>query len=237
MLSLVTLTGADSGTDPELMFDLQRRYPFLEWGILYHASKEGGRYPGREWLASFCERVRKQAKRPRLALHLCGEEANRALAQGVPFLSARDLALFGRIQMNINGQTAGWGAERVMEACRHYPEKTIITQHNQNNQVLSFAVTAPNHAILFDASGGRGTEREEWPLPLEGKWCGYAGGLSADNLEEKHLDAIAHASDKTFYWIDMESSLRNVQDRFSIAKCDEVARVVTEWILRGLYPH
>lgn len=75
---------------------------------------------------------------------------------------------------------------------------------------------AKNILALFDASGGRGLERQEWPAHL-GDWdCGYAGGLGPDNLR-RELPRIAAAAGPSPYWIDMESKLREGDDRFSVA--------------------
>ena len=68
---------------------------------------------------------------------------------------------------------------------------------------------------LFDASGGRGLEPLEWPKHLQDWTCGYAGGLGPGNLR-RELPRIAAAAGPFPYWIDMESKLRDDEDRFWI---------------------
>jgi len=75
----------------------------------------------------------------------------------------------------------------------------------------------PNHAILFDASGGHGVSPEYWPAHLPDKSCGYAGGLGPDNLA-RELPRIQEAAGQGPYWIDMEGKLRNEADRFDLAR-------------------
>lgn len=94
--------------------------------------------------------------------------------------------------------------------------------------------------LLPDASGGRGVLADEWLPQFVGRYAralpmGYAGGLSPDNLPQhlpRILDAVvspeAHIIDAPF-WIDMESSLRDVSDQFDLRKCERVAEYVAEY--------
>jgi hypothetical protein len=42
----VTITGADNNNTHEELLELQKKYPFVEWGILYSQKKAGeNRYP------------------------------------------------------------------------------------------------------------------------------------------------------------------------------------------------
>ena len=70
--------------------------------------------------------------------------------------------------------------------------------------------------MLFDSSGGRGIRRAQWPTPLSGVRCGYAGGLGPENLrlEMPRIAAVAGPD----YWVDMENSLRDADDHFSVDK-------------------
>ena len=54
-----------------------------------------------------------------------------------------------------------------------------------------------------------------WLALLEGKFCGYAGGLGPLTLADQ-LPVIDLTASGKCYWIDMETSLRTVDDRFCI---------------------
>jgi len=93
---------------------------------------------------------------------------------------------------------------------------TFITQHNPANiDVLPALREHRNHAILFDASGGRGLSPNEWATPLNGVRCGYAGGLGLDNIADQMV-VIKDAVGEHPFWVDMEGKLRDENDCFSL---------------------
>ena len=60
------------------------------------------------------------------------------------------------------------------------------------------------------------------------RYFGYAGGLSAENVEKVIEDLlIVNNSD---FWIDMESSVRT-NDRFDTKKCEEVLKICKKFVL------
>lgn len=78
--------------------------------------------------------------------------------------------------------------------------------------------------------GGRGARPVPWPQGLAKMYCGYAGGLGPDNLQEQ-LSAVAAAAAasqaETLYWVDMQFSSRGASDRFDLSRgrhCLEIAR-------------
>ena len=227
MLTACTLTGVDAHTDLDRVWDLSRRYPFAEWGVLYSPGRAGmGRYPNIAWL----ERTllpRLAAKTgPRFALHLCGGAVGEFLNdEGT---AARLAADFPRIQVNLrNGREQ---AALLCEALRRHPDKTLITQHNLGNLLLHRDLSGfPNYAVLFDSSGGHGILRNGWSAPLTHETrtlaCGYAGGLGPEILATD-LPRIRDAARGQPYWIDMESRLRDEHDRFDLdraGRCLEAA--------------
>jgi len=209
------LTGADDTIHPEDLFHLSAEFPFVEWGILYHANKQGqGRYPSFRWVEILCSQM---PSRPhaRFALHVCGEKAVNEFLMGTGD-TIRKISRFGRMQINF--VATGHDPALVIEAIRRSRSKLIITQHNEINAGLYPILSAiSNHAILFDASGGRGISPEGWPARLPNKACGYAGGLGPDNLAQE-LPRIQQAAGQEPYWIDMEGKLRDKEDRFDLAR-------------------
>jgi phosphoribosylanthranilate isomerase len=77
--------------------------------------------------------------------------------------------------------------------------------------------------MLFDASGGRGISPADWPQAVNTTFCGYAGGLSPENVAQA-VQIIGTRANR--YWIDMESGVRDERDRFSLEKCRAVCEAV-----------
>lgn len=197
--SFITLTGADERTDIGELVVFSAEYPEVELGLLYTATPEGrNRYPSRQWLLRAA-----QALSGRVAVHVCGSGARRELSSG-------DLADVVRHapRVQVNGVL-------TVDEVEHLATQvgTLITQHNENNVGL-LGVTARNHALLIDASGGRGLSPTEWLPPDTEKHVGFAGGMGADNLETEYarISAVARPG----AWSDMEGKLR-VEDWFSMA--------------------
>lgn len=81
------------------------------------------------------------------------------------------------------------------------------------------------HKRWHDIAGGRGRIPASWPAnPPAGRRVGFAGGLNPDNVAQ-HVEAIAGSRDLT-YWIDMESGVRDDDNRFSLDKCQAVCEAV-----------
>ena len=98
---------------------------------------------------------------------------------------------------------------------------------NRSRRVWIAAVGAGvNCSTLFDLSHGAGVLPEQWPKPLPGIRCGYAGGLSPDNIKEQ-LTLISAAVGDTPIWIDMETHVRSNNDRlFDLGKVEQVLKVL-----------
>jgi phosphoribosylanthranilate isomerase len=188
-----TVTGADQETDVGMLQKLD-----AEIGLLYSATPDGRkRYPVKEWIETAARNL------PRVAIHICGSTARSEL-----LLGWLDDLLENAQRVQVNGILSIEDCERT---CAMFPGKTIITQHKPDNNHL-LAVKAPNHALLVDASGGRGISPEVWLRPDTKKPVGYAGGLGPDNIAfELHRIATIAVGP---WWVDMEGKLR-VNDWFS----------------------
>jgi phosphoribosylanthranilate isomerase len=206
MIRNVTFTGVDAHARIPLL------PPNCEIGVLFTAKPEGrNRYPSRSTLHNLLTEM----KSWNCALHVCGREAK----QLVMAYMAHDLThLVQRIQLN-GTHTIG----EIEAVCEMYSDHEIITQHTQNNIHL-LEVQAPNHAILVDASGGRGLSPGEWVRPDTKKRVGYAGGIGPDNIREEHAKICAISSRFENVWIDMEGKLRDDDDWFDYSKAWDVMR-------------
>lgn len=226
-LTFCTLTGTDDSIDPSDLLRLSAQYDFAEWGVLNHQANRGkGRFPTFKWIDALCSQM-SSLPSAHFALHICGRDAIDEFLLGVGNVS-RLAAYFPRIQLNLVASNVD--PESLIAAIQRHPDKTIITQQNQANKGLWQLLAAlPNHAVLFDESGGLGISPATWPSCLPGKLCGYAGGLSPDNLATE-LSRIQSAAGGSQFWIDMEGKLRNQSDRFDLSRAQRCLAVVREVI-------
>jgi hypothetical protein len=234
-LKFVTLTGADDCTNASKMAGLSKKYKFAEWAILFSQSKAGvSRYPSLDWvdkslpILSGCN----------LSAHLCGKWVDDAIKGRVTFLDDDAISdAFGRLQFNM-------AKDRLLNILKHetkfwdcaFDRPIILGGPYQKYKIYIptdvFALHGANP--LLDCSGGRGILPQHWPTISVGEdgkpiFCGYAGGLGPDNIEEELLrieDAVGDAE----IWVDMESKLRNDKDEFDLEKCEQVLSIASRWV-------
>jgi len=204
----ITFTGVDERTN---LADLPRG---VEYGVLFTVSPDGrNRYPSRKDAAAIMAAM--SAAGHAVALHVCGARARSELVNG----QLIDLTAWtDRIQ--VNGRLEPWELEDI---CRHHAQHEIITQANDWNESL-LDWECDNHAILVDASGGRGQSPSEWRRPATDKTVGFAGGLGPDNIanELRRIRAVAIGD----WWIDMEGKLRAQDDWFDVGRVRAVLGAV-----------
>ncbi|MCS4089033.1 hypothetical protein [Rhizobium sp. BK176] len=226
MINLCTLTGVDVRTDLGRVIEMAAAYPFLEFGILLSRTPEDKdpRYPQFRQIADMVERLSGRAK---LALHVCGRAVGEFVkepAKGAVYAGQdiHDLvaAGIGRVQLNFNFERFGLSVEEIDKAVRRTSAK-VITQHFPANAPVSLGVTAPNHQVLYDASGGRGVAAAGYDRPFAGKYTGYAGGLGPGNVLSA-VAAIQSVIGDDTVWIDMESRIRT-DGYLDLDKCGNVA--------------
>lgn len=206
----ITLTGVDASTPPNAMQALLPSAQ-VELAFLYAHDHPGPRFVSAAWL-----RRHLPGLRGRLALHVCGAAARQALRDGA---LADLMPYLDRVQ--VNGPVA---VAELPGLLARVP--ALITQHDPANAPLA-QVEAPRHALLVDASGGRGVLPSCWVRPLTRKPVGFAGGLGLDNLPAQihAISAVAQGP----WWIDLESGLRDASDRFDPLLASRTARWVSEW--------
>ena len=202
---------------------------YIEWGVLYSASSQGKqRYPEYVKAREFIKNKYLQT-----SLHLCGRVVRDLISEG-KFVKCNEPAFLienaHRVQLNFNHKRTPVDLLKLFSGISRYMHQPTILQVNQANQELIDAVakfTSPeSFHYLFDASGGRGTEIEEIPQPIEGKYCGYAGGLNPDNLKEKLELLNKSLPEDAVIWIDMESGVRtnNEFDLDKVRKCFDIVK-------------
>lgn len=204
---LITFTGVDDDTDPSELIKLADDYP-VEFGLLFSPKRQGiePRYP-KLWTVSWLT----EELPLRWSAHLCGADARAWLLEDH---CDHDLRGFQRVQVNTADKNASPALVGHQAAKRNL--RGILQCRGAFPQVESVDV-------LFDASGGRGISPSDWPQAVNTTFCGYAGGLSPENVAQA-VQIIGTRANR--YWIDMESGVRDENDRFSVAKCRAVCEAV-----------
>ena len=231
-LSKVTMTGADDSTNPERLFELSAKYPYAEWAILLSRNSKGSnRFPSLKWMnrLTALDSVFFDFEM-QYSGHLCGAYVRELLMGNTDFVKEiGDIwELFQRIQINTHGIKHEYDQVKLLNALAQYPEKEFIFQYdNANKEILDYVVanSEVNVSTLFDLSHGAGVLPEEWPLPIEGVKCGYAGGLSPENVEAQ-IKLIESKIGDAEIWIDMETKVRSNNDKlFDLAKVETVFEI------------
>lgn len=217
-LKYVSITGADDVVAIADLNAIGAEYPFVEWAVLWLPEQAGkSRCPSLAWIENFiatCEGAHK-------ALHLCGS-AFLGFSQNKPDVM-RMMKGFNRIQLNLEfGNVEGkYDLAAMLSQIRAHPEFEFIIQYtDRRRDLLPLLKDIPHHAILFDQSAGRGIAPDSWPAPINGHFCGYAGGINPDNIAG-NIEKIAKESGSAQIWVDMESGVRT-NDRFDLAKVRRV---------------
>jgi len=281
-LSLIGFCGVDDTVCPRRLLEISLEYSFVEWGVLFREDKQGTpRYPSWEWLQTLVNEVEKKidprsknqtnqfnkdttntgtrdkykmCQAIRLAGHLCGNYAKRALEGDTTFVR-KLVEKFGflRIQLNptkINGVNLTRDIQTYAPSLKtlfaEFPQVEFIIQVNSETSKLAYILMddpTPNTAFLFDSSMGMGKVPAIRPPPVlhPGVHCGYAGGLGPNNLHEE-LVKIAEAVCSSYpqcarpVWVDMESSLRSIvenDDVFDLNQTLECIQVIFDLGLKG----
>jgi hypothetical protein len=203
----ITFTGADDHTSLDGMVELSALYP-IEWGLLFSPKRQGsGRYPTLRTIKRFTDVPLDWSA------HLCGRDARAVIDGGES--PHDDLLIEGFVRSQIN--TADPNVQPSM--IRQWADRLSVAA------ILQCRGAFPDVSavqVLFDASGGRGVSPSDWPRGLP-RLCGYAGGLGPNNVADAVSIIGARASD---YWIDMETGVRDENDRFSLEKCRLVCEAV-----------
>lgn len=222
LLNKVTVTGADDSTDISKMIEIQQKYPFVEWGILLskkYSLKNGvNRFPSKEWL----NKLMNSAGKLNLSGHICGAWVEETLLGNFPEFGqvhGNFTDNFARFQLNTHAEPHKVDSDKLPHVLNSRREKaqSIIFQLDGVNDIMC-PMWKRNHrniSGLFDLSHGAGILPSKWPHPLPGAYCGYAGGLSPDNVVHQMGKIIEVCKDRKddVIWIDAETHLRSDGDR------------------------
>lgn len=234
----VTVTGADDSIWPEELVPIAEGYSFVEFGILLSKKRQGNqRYPSRDWWEELYVLQRKENLV--LSGHLCGEWV-RKLCLGMPsFFEEFGHAwkMFSRFQMNFHAEHHPVDEKKLSDLIRqHLRDIPIIFQMDGVNEKIFHSLDARWGIAafpLFDQSGGTGLLPGEWPKQPPNQYCGYAGGLSPDNLQEE-MEKISKVAN-THIWIDAETLLRSEDDQvFDLEKVRRFLEAAEPWVYHSI---
>ncbi len=234
-INKVTITGADDNVDINELTMLSVHYPFVEWGILFSKSREGtDRYPTIQWIDNFSDLC--LMNNHQVSAHLCGAYMKSLLsdADDVNYFDIDFFGTFNRVQINCNFSKQEVDLIRMINNIYltngdHGTEFIFqVNKSNEeflNNVILKYCKKDYLH-FLFDSSGGNGILRE-WSKPITDVYCGYAGGLTPDNLQEELIKIEEKVGEGTI-WIDAESGLRT-NDKLDLDKVRKFLDIVKDY--------
>lgn len=227
-----TLTGVDSYSDLHELSDLAHEFPFVEFGVLLSRTMPGqeNRYPHLQQLETIIDRL--TGSGAAVALHICGKAVSEFVTTPGEI---RELASrVGRVQLNFAADRVHFGMQELDDVITQHG-RPVITQHNRANHSVAGALTAVNHQVLFDTSGGLGIRADKWPKPLKGKICGYAGGIGPATAAQD-VETAFECTDGAPCWIDMESLVRS-DDKFDASLARSVLAAVDGVLDAGTHPN
>ncbi|MGD0328754.1 MAG: hypothetical protein ABSB00_03560 [Minisyncoccia bacterium] len=235
IIQIVTVTGADDSIRPEELVPIAEEYPFVEFGILLSKKQQGRRrFPSSDWLKDLYI-LWFQNKSYKLSGHLCGEWV-RKLCLGDPSFFTEfgyHWYMFNRLQLNFHTEHHPHDIKKMSDLIRQYHrDKPVIFQMEGVNDKI-FHTIAYRWGImafrLFDQSGGNGIVPKEWPKQ-QFEYCGYAGGLSPENLSQE-MEKISEVASGPI-WIDAETLLRSQNDAvFDLDKVRRFLEAAKPWMM------
>lgn len=234
----VTITGLDNAVDIPDVLEISKRFPFVEWGILFSPKRTGSpRYPVKGTVEKIAEHSESGL---RLSAHLCGELCRQTCRGEWDWFNQYESVtkLFRRVQLNCSSfrDWTGHGITELFHMSDTVPVRPFIIQHADElsqraaGRVISSLGLYKCH-LLHDASGGRGLgmQRINPPIGEPAAREGWAGGLGPDNVARTTRAINSMIGDKPA-WIDMEGRVRNDRDQLCLATVIKVLERVEPYI-------
>ena len=229
----VTVTGADDSIRPESILGIAAEYPFVEFGLLSSAKSEGRpRFPSKLWLRKLRLLSAASDVKLKLSVHLCGDGVRQILQGIIPTSFYPFRWMVSRLQMNTHGMKHKVITGPLVKMMLEMEDVEFIFQYdNVNVEGLNASRSLKNVSALFDVSHGSGSLPKSWPGLLDGVRCGYAGGLSPENLAEEITKIEQVVPEGATIWIDAETHLRDNQDKFSPVLVRAFLEAAKPWVI------
>ena len=253
IMNKVTITGADDHVDRNVLYELSDKYPFVEWGILYHSDKEGTpRYPSDEWVEKFDKWAPSFVNS---GVHLCGSDAADFCDGDLSIVrySAYGSPSYNSIQVNVPGEySISSKADEIADLFIRSSKciSTVIQMNDYTRPIVESLQKKEDGNfvnILFDQSRGKGIYQPiKWNTEMHKllgrSRCGFAGGISPDNCEMvskkiMHLSNLHYNVESEILgylsppstWIDMESGVRT-DNEFDLEKVEIVLKKMEPFV-------
>jgi hypothetical protein len=230
-LDRVTITGADDEINPEELVQIAQDYPFVEWAILFSADRQGSpRYPGLGWMDFYRKACQANGWQVMTAAHLCGRYVRQIVEREQWELPYKDFfSDFNRVQLNMTDHHFMQLDLHILEQITS-PAIPIILQTKRAFARCDEILSLPRRfSMLYDVSGGRGQLPKTWACPPEGLFCGLAGGLNPENVVEE-LKKMEEVVGARTIWIDVESGVRDENDKFILDKAVRFLDAAKPWV-------
>jgi len=231
-LKYVTVTGADDATHHNDILKITNKFPFVEFAILLRNGEPKQRYPSDDWNKKLFN-LWESNQNINIACHICGSlvrdicKGNWSILQNHEFVNV--LSMYSRIQLNFSPYVDNINIYEFLDGINREElrSKQIIFQLKDiNHPIVATAISNNlNIAPLFDLSGGQGISPNNWPI--SNRFCGYAGGLNPDNINQQ-IHIIANNAD--IAWIDAESGLRT-NNEFDLYKVEQFLHKAEDWVI------
>ncbi len=243
-INIVTVTGADDKTDIDKLIKLLKKFCFAEAGILLSEKLAGTpRYPSMEWIEKFDDASRNNCIGS--AGHICGQWTKDALHGEISptFEKLLSMLCFDRFQFNTHGFKHHINYRfftEVVTRLKIFGQSAILQCDgvNLSHQDTTLIKAAKDRGVLddievlFDLSSGAGVLPSEWPKAFDSVNCGYAGGLSPENVKEQILKIPFLASPYALPWIDAETKLRSdVDNTFDLDRVEAFLQNAKEFVI------
>lgn len=226
MLNRVTFTGIDNKTNINDLVLLSKKYPFVEFGVLFSTKQPNddkwkNRYPDKTILKKL------KNKELQLCGHVCGSAVRKIVKENnwneFYNLFGDEIDIFNRFQLNVAD------VKCFFEKIDFPKDRNFIIQLNKNLSLYEKYKDLPNVFGFQDNSGGLGKFENNW-LDSD-RYFGYAGGLNVDNVEDviNNLYIVNNAD----FWIDMETSVRT-NDWFDVEKCEKILEICKNYVNKKL---
>lgn len=226
IINKVTFTGIDDKTNIKKLQEIQKEFPYVEWGVLIASSPGQGRQPSEDYIESLKD------TKLNLALHICSGHSRSIMTDGNLELK---YDFFKRNQINFNFKHTKHDLVNYTNLVNKYKDKSFILQSNFSNEIFIDKIISTgkntNTHILYDSSGGRGTEIKNIKPPYKGIYTGYSGGIGPENINEICKAITFHKADDRV-WIDMETAVRT-DNIFDLDKVYKVLKIVDKHINKG----
>lgn len=226
IINKVTFTGADDNTSISSLQDIQKKFPFVEWGILIASNPGKKKQPSDDYILNLKDKGLK------LALHMCNEHAKNILTEGKLEIK---YDFFNRYQLNFNFNHTDHDLNHYSKLISKFKNKDFILQTNFSNELFIEKILNENKTnnthILYDSSGGRGIEIKQVKAPLKGIYTGYSGGITPDNIDRICKEITFHKNDDRV-WIDIQTGART-NNEFDLDKVTKMLKVVNKHMNKG----